>query len=38
MSAGILRTTNERIVDANGEAVLLRGVSHHVSNQVAYSS
>lgn len=29
MSSGILKTDNERIVDANGDAVLLRGVSHH---------
>jgi len=27
MSTGILRTDNERIFDANGDAVLLRGVS-----------
>lgn len=29
MTTGILRTDCERIVDANGDAVLLRGVSHH---------
>jgi hypothetical protein len=29
MTTGILKTDCDRIVDANGDAVLLRGVSYH---------
>lgn len=29
MTTGILKTDCDRIVDANGDAVLLRGVSSH---------